>query len=184
VLALRSSFNIGLDTLGATDDHIAGDPNGKFFSWLGQGQYIQRLLNTQNEFILRVSGQWTDDRLLALEQLSVGGPETVRGYLENQLVRDRGIVSSAEFRVPFVFDKAGAGIVHLAPFFDYGGAWNVNGSPNPTSIYSIGCGLLASPNKYFSAQLYWGYRLNHVTIPNGSGAQGEGISFKMVFQAF
>jgi len=47
----------------------------------------------------------------------MGGFESVRGYLENQLVRDRGIVSSVEFRLPVLFNKAGAGIVHLAPFF-------------------------------------------------------------------
>ena len=90
VLALRSTFNFGLDVLDATDNGMPGDPNGKFFSWLGQAQYVHRLFNTQNQFILRVTGQWTDDQLLALEQISVGGAETVRGYRENQLVRDRG----------------------------------------------------------------------------------------------
>jgi hemolysin activation/secretion protein len=184
VLALRSTFNFGLDAAGATDDGITRDPNGKFFSWLGQGQYIQRLFHTQNQLVLRVSGQWTDDPLLALQQFSVGGADTVRGYLENQLVRDRAIVSSVEFRVPVLFNKAGAGILQLAPFFDYGGAWNINGSPNPTSIYSVGAGILLSPNKYISAELYWGYRLKHVNVPNDSGAQGDGLTFKVTIQAF
>jgi hemolysin activation/secretion protein len=184
VLALRSTFNFGLDAFGATEDGIPGDPDAKFFSWVGQGQYVQRLFQTQNQFILRVSGQWTDEPLLALQQFSVGGAETVRGYLENQLVRDRGIVSSVEFRIPVLFNKAGAGIVQLAPFFDYGGAWNLNGSPSPTSIYSIGSGLLVSPNKHISAEIYWGYRLQNVTIPNDSGLQGDGITLKLTIQAF
>jgi hemolysin activation/secretion protein len=184
VLALRSTFNIGLDVGGATDDGIPGDPNGKFFSWVGQGQYVLRLFHTQNQFIFRLSGQWTDEPLLALEQFSVGGAETVRGYLENQLVRDRGIVSSVEFRIPLLFNRAGDGIVSLAPFFDYGGAWDVNASPSPTSIYSIGSGLLYSPNKHIDAEVYWGYRINHVFIPSDSGAQGAGITFKFVVQAF
>jgi hemolysin activation/secretion protein len=184
VLGLRSTFNVGLDVLDATDNGIPGDPNANFFSWLGQGQYVQRLFHTQNQLILRVSGQWTSEPLLALEQFSVGGFATVRGYLENQLVRDRGIVSSVEFRVPVLFNKAGAGIVQLAPFFDYGGAWNVEGSPSPTSIYSIGSGLLVAPNKHVSFEFYWGYRLRHVDIPDNSGAQGLGISFKLNLQAF
>ena len=184
VLALRSTFNLGLDVLDATDNGIPGNPNAKFFSWLGQAQYVQRLFHTQNQLILRVSGQWTTEPLLALEQFSVGGFATVRGYLENQLVRDRGIVSSVEFRVPVLFNKAGAGIVHLAPFFDYGGAWNVEGSPSATSIYSIGSGLLVTPSKHLSVELYWGYRLNHVEIPDKSGAQGLGLSFKVNIQAF
>ena len=184
ILALRSTFNLGLDVLDATDDRMAGDPNAQFFSWLGQGQYVQRLFNTQNQLILRATGQWTAEPLLALEQISVGGFESVRGYPENQMVRDRGIVSSVEFRLPVLFNKAGAGIVHLAPFFDYGGAWNVGGSPNPTTIYSIGSGLLLAPNKRISAQLYWGYRLRHVEIPGDAGAQGLGLSFKINIRAF
>lgn len=83
-----------------------------------------------------------------------------------------------------IYNKAGAGIVQLVPFFDCGGAWNVNGSTSPSTIYSVGSGLVVSPNKYFSAELYWGYRLQHVDIPSGSGLQGNGISFQMNFQAF
>lgn len=183
VLALRSTFNLGLDVLGATDDGVAGDPNGKFFAWLGQGQYVRRLFNTQNQLILRVTGQWTDDKLLALEQISVGGADTVRGYLENQLVRDRGVVSSAEFRVPVLSDKAGNGIIQLAPFFDFGGAWNVGGSQSPNTIYSLGLGVLITPNKHINAQLYWGYRLNHVSVPYNN-AQDLGLDFQVNLVAF
>src|SRR6266568_1591918 len=183
VLALRSTFNLGLDVLDATDNGT-GEPNAKYFSWLGQGQYVQRLFNTQNELVFRVTGQWTAEPLLALEQISVGGLGSVRGYLENQLVRDRGFVSSAEFRLPVLFNKAGAGIVHLAPFFDFGGAWNVADSPIPTTIYSTGVGLLLAPDKHISAQLYWGYRLRHVEIPDDAGAQDLGLSFKINIQAF
>jgi hemolysin activation/secretion protein len=184
VMALRSTFNLGLDVLDATDNGISGDPNAKYFSWLGQGQYVQRLFDTQNQLVLRVTGQWTAEALLALEQLSVGGLESVRGYLENQLVRDRGFVSSVEFRLPVLFNKAGAGIVHLAPFFDFGGAWNVADSPSPTTIYSTGLGLLLAPDKHISAQLYWGYRLRHVDVPDDAGAQGLGLSFRINIQAF
>jgi hemolysin activation/secretion protein len=184
VIALRSTFSVGLNILDATDNGVPGDPNARFFSWLGQGQYIQRLFNTQNQFVLRLSGQWTPDPLLALEQFNVGGLETVRGYPENQLVRDRGIVSSMEFRVPILFNKAGAGVLQLAPFFDFGGAWNVDGSPEPTTIYSAGSGLLLNANRYISGELYWGYRIRHVQMPSNAGAQGLGISFRVNIQAF
>jgi hemolysin activation/secretion protein len=93
-------------------------------------------------------------------------------------------VTSAELRLPVLFNKAGAGIVHLAPFVDYGGAWDVRGSPNPTSVYSVGSGLLVAPNKHVSLELYWGYRLRHVEVPDGSGAQGLGLSFRLNVQAF
>lgn len=183
VLALRSTFDFGLDVLGATDNGVAGDPNGKFFAWLGQGQYVQRLFNTQNELILRASGQWTHDNLLALEQISIGGSQTVRGYLENQLVRDSGLASTIEFRVPVLFNKSGNGIVQLAPFFDYGGAWNVGGSPSPTTIYSTGIGILINPNKYIDAQLYWGYRLKYVELPDNN-PQDLGLTFQINISVF
>jgi hemolysin activation/secretion protein len=183
VLALRSTFNIGLDTLGATDNGVAGDPNGQFFAWLGQAQYVRRLFGTQNKLVLRASGQWTSDRLLALEQISIGGSETVRGYLENQLVRDRGIASSVEVRVPVLFGKSGKELIQLAPFFDFGGAWNVDDSTSPTTIYSTGIGLLITPNKYISAQLYWGYRLRDVNLPDNN-PQDKGITFQVNIAAF
>jgi hemolysin activation/secretion protein len=184
VLALRSTFNFGLDVWDATDDGSAGNPDAKFFSWLGQAQYVQRLFNTQNELVLRVTGQYTDERLLSLEQFSVGGLDTVRGYLENQLVRDRGIVSSVEVRIPILFNKAGAGIVKLAPFFDCGGAWNIDDSQPPNTLASVGMGLLVTPNDHFSAIVYWGHRLRDVDIPNDSGLQEDGIHFKLSFMAF
>jgi hemolysin activation/secretion protein len=185
VLALRSTFNVGLDVLNATDH--ASEPNGQFFSWLGQAQYVRRLFNTQNQLIFRLTGQWTDEPLLALEQISVGGAATVRGYRENTLVRDRGIVSSLEFRVPVLFNKAGAGIVEIAPFFDFGGGWNLKGSPEPDkpdTIYSTGLGLLLVPNKYVNAQLYWGYRLHHIPMPPDKNAQDLGLHFQVNFNLF
>ena len=179
VLALRSTFNVGLPIWDATNNGIAGEPNGEFFSWLGQGQYVQRLFNTQNEVILRLSGQWTDEPLLALEQLSVGGFYTVRGYFENQLVRDRGIIASVEVRLPVLFQKSGAPMLSLAPFLDFGGAWNVRESPSPSTIYSVGVGLLFAVSKYVSADIYWGYRLQHINEPSDAGLQDYGIGFRI-----
>lgn len=184
LLALRSTFNFGLDVLEATDNGIPQDPDARFFSWLGQAQYLQRLFETQTQLVLRLTGQWTDEPLLALEQFSVGGFESVRGYLENQLVRDRGIVSSAEVRLPVWYDKSGAGVIYLAPFFDFGAAWNIEDSPSPSSIYSTGIGLLISPARHFTAQMYWGYRLRDVEIPDKTGLQGYGVGVRINVMAF
>jgi hemolysin activation/secretion protein len=196
VLALRSTFNVGLDILDATHSRAVAppgidtvnrgfsNPDAKFFSWIGQVQYVRRLFSTQNELILRVAGQYTDEPLLALEQFSVGGSETVRGYLENQLVRDRALVSSVGVRVPVLFNKAGAGIVHLVPFYDFGGAWNVERRARPETISSVGMGLQVAPNKHVSAQLYWGKRLRNVDVPDDSGLQEHGIHFKVSVMAF
>lgn len=184
VLALRSTFNFGLDVWDATDDGVPGNPDGTFFSWLGQGQYVQRLFGTQNQLLLRLTGQWANDPLLALEQISVGGAETVRGYRENQLVRDRGLISSIEFRIPVLFNKAGAGIIHLAPFFDFGGGWNEGVSEDIETITSAGIGLLLDPSRHLSAQLYWGHPFRDVGNPSNEDPQDLGLHFQIVVNAF
>jgi hemolysin activation/secretion protein len=126
----------------------------------------------------------TAEPLLALEQISIGGFNTVRGYPENTLVRDRGLVSSVEFRVPLFFNKSGEGMLSLAPFFDFGGGWNIPDSPSPTTIYSTGIGCLFKPSKHLSAELYWGYRIRDVEVPSNSGLQREGINFRFIASAF
>jgi hemolysin activation/secretion protein len=182
VLALRSTFSVGLDAFGVTDDGT--DRNAKFFSWLGQGQYVLRLFNTPNQLVLRVDGQVTPRPLLALEQFALGGADSVRGYRDNQIVRDDGVFSSVELRVPVVFNKLGTPIVQLAPFFDFGAAWNVEAStPAPTTISSAGIGVLISPSRHLNAQLYWGHAFRKIANPNDD-LQDVGITFKVSYEAF
>ncbi len=182
VLALRSSLNFGIDAFGVTDNGT--DQNAKFFSWLGQFQYVRRVFDTPNLIILRTDIQWSAEPLLAINQFSVGGANTVRGYRENQLIADRGIVASAEGRIPILFDRTGAGIFYVAPFADFGQAADVgSGIPGPNTIASCGVGLLYTPNRHLNAQLYWGYRLVHVPNPDDN-LQDLGITFKVTFEAF
>ncbi|MGO9611192.1 MAG: ShlB/FhaC/HecB family hemolysin secretion/activation protein [Verrucomicrobiia bacterium] len=182
VLALRSTFSVGLDAFGVTDD--GSDRNAHFFTWLGQAQYVRRLFNTPNQLVLRVNGQVTPRPLLALEQFTLGGADSVRGYLVDQIVRDDGVFSSVELRVPVVFNGLGAPIVQFAPFFDFGGAWNVGAStPPPTTISSAGVGVLFSPNEHLNAQLYWGYAFRKFANANDD-LQDLGITFKVSYEAF
>jgi len=186
VMAVRSTFSFGIDALGVTDNGTAR--NAKFWAWLGEGQYVRRLGHTANQVILHAAGQWTDDQLLSLEQFSIGGANTVRGYRENELIRDRGFFASAELRVPLLYGKLGAPLVQLAPFFDFGGGWNTGGSPNlgstpVTTLSSAGIGLLVSPNKHFTAQLYWGHPFQRIEAGHND-PQDLGLHFRVNFEAF
>jgi hemolysin activation/secretion protein len=49
---------------------------------------------------LRVAGQWANEPLASAEQFSMGGAETVRGYLESVASGDMGVLSSLEMRSP------------------------------------------------------------------------------------
>jgi hemolysin activation/secretion protein len=195
VLSLRSAFSLGLNAFGATIDPNA--PDGKFFSWLGQSQYIRRIGASDNLLVLRFNAQVADRPLLTLEQFELGGSSNVRGYLENQVFRDNGVFGSAEFRVPLWKDKDHNSLFALAPFFDIGCAWNntndqgvaSTGEPLRTSsqsvgLPSVGMGLLFNPDKFVSAEVYWGYALNREQLPNGNNLQNYGISFDLTVNAF
>ena len=182
VLALRSTFSVGIDAFGATDDGT--DRNAKFFAWLGQLQYVRRLFDTPNQLLFRTDAQLTDQPLLSLEQFTIGGANSVRGYRENQLVRDQGVVSSVELRVPVLFTRTGLPVVQLAPFFDFGGGWNNAGpTAKPQTVSSIGAGVLVTPAKHVNAQLYWGYALRHIDRPYND-PQDSGFHFSVTVEAF
>ena len=205
VLALRSTFNFGLDALDATKQPSlptsSGSqgtkklPDGQFFAWLGQGQYVQRLFGTDNLAILRVNGFLSNNPLPSLEQFSIGGSQSVRGYRENELLRDNGVFGSLEFHVPLWRNKDKNPILTLAPFFDIGTGWDnviFQGSP-PTgginrrkdTLASVGVGLIFTPGRYVNAQLYWGYALNREFVAaDANNLQDYGVSFSLSVIAF
>ena len=181
-IALRSRFSVGIDALGATVNSSSKVPDGKFFAWLGQAQYAARLPFLDTQLIARTDVQLTPDPLLVLEQVSVGGRYTVRGYRENTLVRDNALIASLELRVPLARNRRWADYLELAPFFDYGRGWNAVGNASadlpglgetpaaPTDIYSVGMGLrwaltfpgVVSVRPQF--EVYFGYRLRETRI--------------------
>ena len=153
VLALRSVFNQGLDLFDATSNDVG--PDSRFFYWLGQLQWVQRLPGRVSQWQFRVDAQWSPDSLLPMEKFVVGGADTVRGYRENELVRDNGVLAALEFRIPLLRAADGDATLQLAPFVDYGNAWERSGpTPEPRSIGSAGLGLLWSPHRQLSGSLY------------------------------
>ncbi len=177
VLALRSTFSFGVNAFGVTDDGSGRD--ARFWAWLGQAQYVRRLWNTPNQFVFRTDMQWTDQPLLSLEQFALGGAHSVRGYRENQLVRDRGLYSGIELRLPVLCHKTGTPLLQLAPFVDFGAGWNArDDTPSPRSISSAGMGVLLTPTKSVQAQLYWGYAFHHFH-PADRDLQDSGVHFQV-----
>ena len=186
VLALRSSFNVGLDAFGATNSGM--EPDAEFFYWLGQSQYIRRLWNTDNLLVLRLNAQFSTDPLFNIEQFVLGGSDTVRGYIENDILRDNGIFGSIEFRVPIWYGKEHRPLLMVAPFFDIGSGWNVesnNALGNQLeTLPSVGLGLIFNPSKHVFAQIYWGYGFNRDLVPSGNNLQDYGIHFFVSVNAF
>lgn len=185
VLAARSQFSFGVDALDATVNDIGID--GRFTSWLGQFQVVQAL-GGGAILIARTGAQLTPDGLLPIEQFSIGGIDTVRGYRQNERVADNGIVGSIEVRYPIIRSPNRIGIIQLASFFDIGTVWNNQADvsreiSSPSTLASVGLGLLWQLDPYVSARLDWGIPL--ISISNGGNSlQDSGISFSIQFQPF
>ncbi|TRW92859.1 ShlB/FhaC/HecB family hemolysin secretion/activation protein [Candidatus Methylobacter oryzae] len=191
-LAFRSTFSVGMNALGATPERPVPDnlrslyrqyPDSEFFAWLGQAQYAWRMLDNGSQFVLRGNAQFSDDPLLPLERIAVGGLNTVRGYRENQLVRDQGYTMSAEFHFPVIggSDPGARHHLTLIPFADYGRAWN-HGEQS-AELYSVGAGF-EWQFKPVSAGLYYGYALNKTQPRQKGDLQDDGLHFQARWDVF
>jgi hemolysin activation/secretion protein len=182
VFAFRSMWSVGLDALGSTVN--GGDvPDSQFFAWLGQFQWARRFDPWGWEVVFRTDVQLASSPLLSLEQFSVGGHDSVRGYRENELVRDNGLVSSLEVRVPLWRDVARRPLVQLAVFGDIGRSWNTDRKTfSPRTLYSVGAGLRFNFTRYLHSQIYWGYALRDVPTPQDRDLQDDGVQFETVVE--
>lgn len=168
VIAARSTVSVGLDAFGATTH--AREPDGQFVSWLGQFQWARRFGERDYQLFFKSILQLASDPLLPMEKCALGGLETVRGYPENTLVRDRCFVASLEFRVPVyhlplpgVSRGPNEGQVQLVVFTDYGYAKNKGEFDlEPNSISSAGVGVRWDASDKVRAALYWGYPFQDV----------------------
>jgi hemolysin activation/secretion protein len=191
VIAARSRFSFGLDVMNATNNHSSTIPGGNFVAWLGQFQWAKITDWWDTQVLFRTDFQLTDDPLLPIEQISVGGRYSVRGYRENLLVRDQAFIASLELRIPIIRDKKWADYIQICPFFDYGKAmYRDLPTPQPQDIYSVGVGLrwsapiIRAPVELRADfEFYWGYPLKHVDTVDYN-IQDSGIHFQFAITGF
>jgi hemolysin activation/secretion protein len=180
VVAVRSQFSLGVGTFATVNNDA---PDSRFLAWQGQAQWA-RLLAPDTLLLVRSSVQLADQSLVPLEQFSVGGAVTVRGYRQDRLLTDNGAVVSAELRLP-ILRGANDGVLQLTPFVDFGTAWNSSGraNPDPKTLVSVGLGLQWQQSDRLSARLDWGIPL----VPVASGDrtwQENGIHFTITYNLF
>lgn len=177
VLAARSQFSVGIDAFDATINNNLTD--GRFFVWLGQFQWVQQL-SPKTLMLAKINAQLTPDALLPLEKISLGGVNTVRGYRQNQLVADNGIIASLELRLPITSDN----LLQIRPFFDIGTVWNNQGEiTGPQTIAGLGLGLSWQPSNNLFLQLDYGIPLVAVE-EEGNSLQEDGLYFSLRYQPF
>lgn len=190
VIAARSRFSFGIDALGATTPPNGGEPDARFFAWLGQFQYVRRLplLSQDTTLLLRGEAQLANSPLPALEQIPVGGRYSVRGYPEYTLLRDNAVIGSMELRIPLVRGRSWADYLEVVPFTDIGSGWNAPPLENgQQTLASVGAGLrwaaTVRGKLWFRPQLevYWGHQLTQVP-KTGNNLQDNGWCFQFLVE--
>ncbi|MEC4819960.1 MAG: ShlB/FhaC/HecB family hemolysin secretion/activation protein, partial [Scytonema sp. PMC 1069.18] len=178
VLAARSQFSFGIDAFDATINDIGTD--GRFFSWLGQFQWVQQV-SPRTILLTSINAQLTPDSLLSLERFSIGGVDTVRGYRQNQLVSDNGILGAVELRIPLTQNPR---TLQLNPFFEMGYGWNNQGA-NPESNFIAGVGLGVQWQVFRGLDIRLDYGIPLVAVEDeGDSLQDNGLYFSLRYQPF
>lgn len=180
VLAARSQFSLGVDALDASINK--DPPDGRFFSWRGQAQYLREFA-PDTILLLRSDLQLADRTLVPIEQFGIGGGNSVRGYAQDAILADNGIFASAEMRVPVVRIPQWHSVVQLTPFADIGAVWNSSGKedPDPNVLPGVGLGVLWTIGDKFSARFDWGIPLKDTDGEKNSW-QENGLYFKVEFK--
>lgn len=114
----------------------------------------------------RLSGQLANDPLIGVEQFTLGGVDSVRGYLESNELGDNGVFTSVELRTPpfkkFIKNKSFADYIkdfYAFSFFDagYSHLYNPGGDERSSNISSAGVGLKLKSTKGLFTNLDYAY---------------------------
>lgn len=157
----------------------ATGPDGEFTSVMAQLQY-SRQLSANFHVTGKLLAQYAADPLMAIERVAIGGVSTVRGYRENQVVRDNVYLASVEgrYRLPVESFR-----VQLVTFFDWGSGKNHEDSVSSKTdiLYSVGIGISVRALRGLSADLYLAHGFEDVDVRNRD-LQDDGIHIKLNYE--
>lgn len=175
-LAARLSISRGTSNFDASDG--VGVANGTFTSYLAQVQYSRRL-GERSHMTLRALGQYASDPLLSVEKFALGGIGSVRGYRQNQVVRDNATLVSAEYHYRLDLPVQ----VTLVGFAEWGKGENhddasLSGSED---LASIGIGLVLANWHGISAELYLAHGFDDFTAQEHD-LQDDGVHFRLGYR--
>lgn len=123
--------------------------SGSFGAFKLDGRWTQAL--GEGSLVTRVAGQLASGPLVSAEQFSLGGAETIRGYLEGEVSADHAILGSLEWRGPNLVprNEPAAGWTDIRPllYVDMGRGHLAQpgaGQASYSSLYGGGFGLRLS----------------------------------------
>lgn len=182
VFAARSQFSFGLGIFDATISEEP--PDSRFFSWRGQAQYV-RLLAPETFLLVRSDVQLANRALVPLEQFALGGFSSIRGYRQDALFTDNGILTSVEVQIPIYRLPRQQGILQVIPSIDFGMAWNSSGrqNPDPNTLLGVGLGLQWRQSDRFIARFEYGIPIIEVDSSDRT-LQEKGLYFSVQYSPF
>jgi len=170
----RLEVSTGLPILGATTAHAPGQGSSKFVK-INPSLVRVQMLPYQTTGIFKVSGQYAPVNLLPLEQLQIGGMDTVRGYREGILFGDKGYFMNLELRktIPHLPDYKYLPLkdkIAFAVFYDQGMARTKGIKANYKNFaQSVGCGLRINISQYLYGNLDFGVPLGRERTGDQTG---------------
>jgi hemolysin activation/secretion protein len=186
VFAARVTYNVVSNNLLAPAPGSAGgaQPPTRYSFWVTQLNFSQRITEGGTQFQARATLQDSSTRLTALDGMSIGGVNTVRGFRENQILRDKGAIVNLEVNVPVLASKApGALQLNLVPFVDSGTGQSAGAASSGLS--SAGLAMRAVWGG-LTLDLVLASRLQSTKAIDAlnSTAQDRGIHFQLSYSVF
>jgi hemolysin activation/secretion protein len=159
---------------------------GQMFYLRGSAAYTHDFTSGFQSFT-RIAGQVSDQPLISNEQLSAGGMDSVRGYLEAEALGDYGLLASAELRSPellqWLLPSAGdAGEMRVFGFVDAArlqlvGPLPDDSTPGTTDLLSVGAGLSLRVHRYLNGVIDYAHALE-------DGPATDGGSDRVLFRVW
>ena len=157
--SVRTLVRKGIDTRGATI--LPASPDGTFLSYRFQMKYIRRLGSRNWLWDTIFNVQSTSDTLQSFERFSLGGNDSVRGYRENQVLRDNAYEFRTSLEIPLNTSSESLSLSFI-PFADFGRGGNTGSQRNmerAVFLSSVGLGLRFISDG-FQFRLEWAVRLS------------------------
>jgi hemolysin activation/secretion protein len=183
-LALRSTVTKGTGWWDATTRPEG--PDGRFMSWLGQGQLAIRLGNEGQQLLVKGTYSAANNPLLSSQQVSIGGVSSVRGYRENTVVRDEAFFGAVEYHHPLrpLFGAVNGLQWAALGFVDYGSAWDKGERDHPDELSSLGLGMTTQWRDTLQATLYVAHSLQEVPERGEYSLQDDGIHLSVTTRLY
>ena len=190
IILARSEFGFGTDLFNATVNEE--EPDGQFVVWRGQLVYSRLLAEPSPQspirpsLLVRSEIQLSTDPLLTIEQFSLGGFSTVRGYRQDTILSDNGFLVSAEVQLPILRVPEVEGVLQIAPFIDFGTAWNNRDNLEDRTLAGAGFGVIWQMGETFNARLDWGIPVVNFDYSDSGNRtwQQDGIYFQLQYNPF